>query len=110
MMPQLAEDSATGAGRIATRRLDADDQVRVSTVRFILTERRPRPDRGRHDATGRGFRVSRRHANPREAVSPPPHKTHIINECDYFHNLGKPGFPGKTVPFPQVRFSTRSVG
>jgi len=36
MMPQLAEDSATGAGRIATRRLDADDRVRVSTVRSIL--------------------------------------------------------------------------
>ena len=28
-MPRLDEDSATGAGRIATRRLDADDRVRV---------------------------------------------------------------------------------
>ena len=36
-MPWLDEDSATGAGRIATRRLDADDRVRVSTVRSILT-------------------------------------------------------------------------
>ena len=32
MMPRLAEDSATGTGRVATRRLDADDRVRVSTV------------------------------------------------------------------------------
>ncbi len=37
MMPRLDEDSATGAGRIATRRLDADDRVQVSTVRSILT-------------------------------------------------------------------------
>jgi hypothetical protein len=37
MMPWLDEESATGAGRIATRRLDADDRVRVSTVRSILT-------------------------------------------------------------------------
>ena len=37
MMPRLDEDSATGAGRIATRRLDADDRVRVSTVRSILS-------------------------------------------------------------------------
>ena len=37
MMPRLEEDSAAGAGRIATRRLDADDRVRVSTVRSILT-------------------------------------------------------------------------
>ena len=37
MMPRLEEDSATGAGRIATRRLDADDRVRGSTVRSILT-------------------------------------------------------------------------
>ena len=37
MIPWLDEDSATGAGRIATRRLDADDRVRVSTVRSILT-------------------------------------------------------------------------
>jgi hypothetical protein len=37
MMPRLEEDSATGAGRIAPRRLDADDRVRVSTVRSILT-------------------------------------------------------------------------
>ena len=36
MMPQLAEDSATGAGRIAIRRLDADDRVRISTVSSIL--------------------------------------------------------------------------
>ena len=36
MMPWLGEDSATGAGRIATRRLDADDRVRGSTVRPIL--------------------------------------------------------------------------
>src|SRR4051794_22936508 len=36
MMPRLDEDSATGAGRIATRRLDADDRVRVSSVRSIL--------------------------------------------------------------------------
>jgi len=35
-MPWFDEDSATGAGRIATRRLDADDRVRVSTVRSIL--------------------------------------------------------------------------
>ena len=36
MMPRLVEDSATGTGRVATRRLDADDRVRVSSVRFIL--------------------------------------------------------------------------
>lgn len=36
MMPRRAEDSAPGAGRIATRRLDADDRVRESTVRPIL--------------------------------------------------------------------------
>ncbi len=36
MMPRLAEDSATGTGRVATRRLDADDRVRGSTVRSIL--------------------------------------------------------------------------
>ena len=36
MMPRLVEDSATGTGRVATRRLDADDRVRVSTVRSIL--------------------------------------------------------------------------
>jgi hypothetical protein len=36
MMPRLAEDSATGTGRVATRRLDADDRVRISTVRSIL--------------------------------------------------------------------------
>ena len=37
MMPRLDEDSATGAGRVATRRLDADDRDRISTVRSILT-------------------------------------------------------------------------
>jgi hypothetical protein len=37
MMPRLAEDSATGTGRVATRRLDADDRVRISSVRSILT-------------------------------------------------------------------------
>jgi hypothetical protein len=37
MMPRLAEDSATGTGRVATRRLDADDRDRISTVRSILT-------------------------------------------------------------------------
>ena len=44
MMPWLDEDSATGAGRIATRRLDADDRVRISTVRSIL---RAPPARGK---------------------------------------------------------------
>jgi hypothetical protein len=43
MMPWLDEDSATGAGRIATPRLDADDRVRMSTVRSIL--RAPPRDR-----------------------------------------------------------------
>ena len=68
MMPQLDEDSATGTGWVATRRLDADDRVRISTVRSSYRAP-PRQDRGRHAATGSGFRASRRHANPREAVS-----------------------------------------
>jgi len=37
MMPRLGEDSATRAGRIATRRLDVDDRDRINTVRSILT-------------------------------------------------------------------------
>ena len=36
-MPRLEEDSAAGAGRVATRRLDADDRDRIGTVRSILT-------------------------------------------------------------------------
>ena len=37
MMPRLDEDSAAGTGRVATRRLDADDRDRISTVaKYVL--------------------------------------------------------------------------
>jgi hypothetical protein len=74
MMPRLDEDSATGAGRIATRRLDADDRVRISTVRSILRAP-PATEKG---ATRRNRqRLSSEPATrePREAVSSPRQKT-----------------------------------
>jgi hypothetical protein len=62
MMPWLDDDSAPGAGRIAPRRLDADDRVRGRTVRSIRTS-------AACDKREGGTTPQAAALNPREAVS-----------------------------------------
>ena len=88
MMPRLEEDSAAKAGRVATRRLDADDRDRISTVSIDPGNQcPPRQDRGRHAATGSGFRV-------KPAAREPPAKRLVLWGGRVTLNSGLSGLDG----------------